>query len=246
MSSYYDMYMRCCMQTCDADGYMTGGEDDCFPCPPEYDPFQADPGNPETIEAGESVQLCVIGGVPPYSWNKLSGGCLDAGSGPGSCITVSNNTSECCTGSFEVTDKCGNMVQVGVRGLGGQWILTGDKVCTISGPATSGDKDAATIIQGIHKITEGEKQLFMESGMHNTEESCGEQQTEYDGDCTNRCASSGGCDPVVPCDTDNACIDEVRTPSSKTCDCYESGGKYYSCCEESCLRYRNVYIWECP
>jgi hypothetical protein len=87
-----------------------------------YPPFQYDPDNPDEIDRNNSIPICVIGGIPPYTWQVSGNGfSLSEGATKGLTNTLIANDTACGTATITVTDTYGVPVTGYVRCTTGQW-----------------------------------------------------------------------------------------------------------------------------
>ena len=243
MSGYYDMFMRCCMDLCGPTGNIEGDINTCFPCDSDFPPFGPDPDNPQTIAGGDTVEVAVLGGVGPYIWVLLEGDCLSPADGVGLSISVSADPGGCCSGEYLVTDACGNTCLVGLRGIGGSWVLQNYTTCMISGPQTSND----WILQGLWNINE----VLVTTSVHSIgtldADVCGGYVAYRLEACRGECETVAACDDVIGCDTNSACIDEHRgDPCRITNNCTGGHPTYYGAVTGYCIDKREVWKWVCP
>lgn len=242
LSSYYDMFLRCCLGLCDDTGALVGDVNTCWPCPPEFDSLTPDPGNPETISESGSAVLCVTGGVPPYSWVRIYGDCISPASGSGACITATHVSAGCCGAEWEVTDACGNKTYVGVRGTWGRWVLTARQDCPFYGYLDS--TNCAWL--GVWRVCETVDQCGTISWESATQEDCFTRLAQEADYCDGKCSTGTYCDPVLGCEIPMACIYDKRAPF---CDpensCTIPGMEEYGSWVCRCIKERTVYHWEC-
>jgi len=235
------------MATCGPLGELNGAEDDCWPCPPDHDPFKPDPGNPETIEGGETVELCVTGGVPPYYWEKTSGECLSPNTGSGQCIYVYAEDQECCIGGYNVTDACGNEVHVGLRSLDGVWVEIDNFNCPVTGNCTVCDQAIKIIIRGLYRIRERVIQPYAWSAAYGIEEDCPPGTDGAYSRACEKCYSHEDCDPDLGCFAPQACIIQNQHPNCTIGEyCVKHGSDWLSDVTAYCISLREVFEWRCP
>lgn len=87
-----------------------------------YPPFQYDPDNPDEIDRNNSIPICVIGGIPPYTWQVSGNGfSLSEGATKGLTNTLYANDTACGTATITVIDNCGNSCTGKVRCTTGAW-----------------------------------------------------------------------------------------------------------------------------
>jgi len=256
MSSAYDYFMRCCMQLCDENGDITGDIDDCYPCPPEFDELIPDPGNQETFVDDEEFELCVTGGVPPYTWTLIDGDCVEMEESITACTTFQAGPDACCGVEALVEDSCGNSTMVGARGVNGLWVLTDIKTCPIDGPHDG----VWTVIYGKWKVWENDQHWNPNQGVVRCPGKCAPVWSAfYANNCTEIfCLNNPDCDPVAGCDIATACVWDLRKDdvctnlvqteswAGLTQYCTE---EYHNWCSSNtdrwCIQFRKVYEWRC-
>jgi hypothetical protein len=257
-SSYYDFFMRCCLQLCDANGVLTGDVNSCWPCDPTEDPVAPDPANPEVVQFNDLVTFGVIHGVGPYLWEWASEPCGTMSDTEGEQIDVQMPASGCCWGRMFVTDACGDMAHIGFRIDDGSWVLLDEKVCYINGPQT----DVDIIISAEYKIWEVLGHENCGSSTDRCCEGCEAVFSYYSDPCCAAFNCQGdnypGCDHEVGCDVLYACITENRRQGN----CYYTTSHCYpvedyccqppdTCCKgglfkvKFCLKRRDVFLWTC-
>jgi len=122
----------------DTEGYITSTLPDDW----QYDLswlYYWNPDNPQEIDRNSSVIISVIGGFPPYTWSVSGNGfilSLDETEGLSNALIADD--SACGTATITVTDNYGVPVTGYIRCTAGQWITTGDHVCTPPCEATEG------------------------------------------------------------------------------------------------------------
>lgn len=96
----------------------------CAYTPDWYTEFQYDPNNPDEIDRNSSVEISVIGGTSPYTWQVGGTGfSLSEGTTEGLINTLIANDTACGTATISVTDSCGYSCSGEVRGADGHWQL---------------------------------------------------------------------------------------------------------------------------
>jgi len=83
--------------------------------------FQYDPNNPEEIDRNSSVEISVIGGFPPYTWEVSGTGFSVLSSTTYRMNTLSADNTACGSATITVTDKYGDICTGFVRCTTGQW-----------------------------------------------------------------------------------------------------------------------------
>ncbi len=154
--------------------------------------------SPETIVAGESVQVFVTGGRAPFTWSV---------SGIGYNIFIEETASRvnqvsCVSGvcgtdfdasvSITVTDDCGKSITGELRNTGGQWISQGAcrACCGTCQGFEAGDCDTSTCTSET-EIIQGTKRWVLSEVCY-----------EHAWPCSIKSLASGpeGCDGCIPCD----------------------------------------------
>jgi len=89
--------------------------------PEWYPAFQYDPNNPEEIDRNGSVEISVIGGFPPYTWQVSGTGFSIPSSTTDRTNTLSADDTACGAVTITVTDKYGDNCTGYIRCTEGQW-----------------------------------------------------------------------------------------------------------------------------
>lgn len=100
--------------------------------------FQYDPNNPDEIDRNSSVEIKVIGGTPPYTWEVSGTGFSIPSSTTGRTNTLSADDTACGTATITVTDNYGVPVTGYVRCTTGQWVFK-QHGCIMPGAGTEVD-----------------------------------------------------------------------------------------------------------
>jgi hypothetical protein len=89
--------------------------------------FQYDPNNPDEIDRNSSVEISVIEGFPPYTWEVSGTGfSLSEGATEGLTNTLIADDTACGSAIITVTDKYGAMVSGSLREKNhGHWVCKG-------------------------------------------------------------------------------------------------------------------------
>ncbi len=102
--------------------------------------FQYDPNNPDEIDRNSSVEISVIGGFPPYTWQVSGNGFSIPSSTTDGTNTLSADGTACGTATITVTDVCGDSCTGYVRCTTGKWVIKQSAnidACVLPGVGTS-------------------------------------------------------------------------------------------------------------
>jgi len=84
--------------------------------------FYWNPDNPQEIDRNSSVEISVIGGFPPYTWQVSGNGfSLSLNETEGTSNALYSDDTACGTATITVTDKCGDECTGYVRCSEGEW-----------------------------------------------------------------------------------------------------------------------------
>jgi hypothetical protein len=188
-----------------------------------YPPFQYDPDNPDEIDRNNSIPICVIGGIPPYTWQVNGNGfSLSEGATEGLTNTLIAESTACGAATITVTDKFGASCTGYVRCTTGNWsdfvqvaITVKGDVCPDNPNCKSSSGSYDYVCNGIsNKYQYRKYSVHSSSGMHCPGELCGGDPTR-----------SGACELTV---------------SYENCSYTQTDGCCGCCCV---ILYRRE--WEC-
>lgn len=112
--SYYDLFMRYCMRWWLDHGYLL---------PTDY-PLTWDPSNQIEIQPGQSIDLTVICGTPPFTWQITGTGfSLSSPVTEHRTNTLKALDTGCGTATITVKDSSQQQITGTVRSTAGQWNL---------------------------------------------------------------------------------------------------------------------------
>ena len=182
--------------------------------------FQYDPNNPDEIDRNSSVEIRVIGGFPPYTWEVSGNGfslSLDETEGLSNALIA--NSTACGTATITVKDKYGAPVTGYVRCTTGQWSSWSSnrrRVSVACGDNVIGDgPPSRVIISGKDKWVFGAFAGYYEQCSDNTCRTWSTPSTPT---------------PAPPCGSPHDCWDGTCTNEN-----YPNG--FYDICD--------YYVWEC-
>lgn len=191
------------------------------------------PSNPDEMDPDSSVNISILGGVPPFHW-IVSGTHFSLGSSHTQerDNTLNASSDSCGSATILVIDSCDNEVTGFVRSTVGQWVLKSTDECVLSGPYDE------TINTGEHRLTLGNKRQYQKWGSV-----C----SSYGGDytCANpwicnspgyTCSDHVNCVPVIGCDP---CLTGDDVPIM---GCFHTAPNSYFV---RCIRELLFYLWEC-
>jgi hypothetical protein len=103
--------------------------------PPGWFPeFQYNPNNPDEIDRNSSVEISVIGGTPPYTWQVSGNGFSIPSSTTDRTNTLSADDTACGAATITITDDCPTVATGYVRCTAGKWVEKAS-ICELGGPA---------------------------------------------------------------------------------------------------------------